>query len=210
MMKLFGENNPIVNVLIRIFDVFLLNLLWILCSVPIITIGASTAALYYSLLKINRETDSSIIGMFFKSFRQNLKQGCLVTLLFILSGLVLYVDIMFCNLLENTAGNILRVIFALFILIWAMMLSYVFPILAQFENSVIGTIKNAFLMSVSHVGRTLVIVSLNALIPVVFFVLPELFVLGLPVLMTFGVAIIALINTKLLTGIFDYYINLEG
>ena len=209
-MKLFGENNPIVNVLIRIFDVFLLNLLWILCSVPIITIGASTAALYYSLLKINRETDSSIIGMFFKSFRQNLKQGCLVTLLFILSGLVLYVDIMFCNLLENTAGNILRVIFALFILIWAMMLSYVFPILAQFENSVIGTIKNAFLMSVSHVGRTLVIVSLNALIPVVFFVLPELFVLGLPVLMTFGVAIIALINTKLLTGIFDYYINLEG
>ena len=116
---------------------------------------------------------------------------------------------MFCIVLENTLGNILFVIFVLFVLIWAIVLSYVYPILAQFENLIKGTIKNSFLMSVFQMRRSLVIMLLNVLIPVMFFVLPELFFLISPVWVTFGVSTIALINTKLLTGIFDYYIEQE-
>ena len=95
-------DNPIFNVLTRVCDIFILNVLWIVCSIPIITIGASTTALYYSMLKINREADSSITGMFFHSFFQNLKQGCGLTIIYALSGLLLYVEVQLYKSMEGT------------------------------------------------------------------------------------------------------------
>ena len=206
-MNLFNYDNPIFQALTRIFDVVILNILWIICSIPIITAGAATTALYYSLLKINRETDSSITGMFFKAFRQNLKQGCALTALFGISGLILYVDVQYSRALENSIGNILFVVFILTFVLWGMMVSYAFPLLAQFDNTIIGTLKNSFFMSIIHFWKTIIIVLLNASIPVVFFVLPELFILGIPVWLSFGIAGVGFINAKLFTKIFDSYIE---
>lgn len=203
-------DNPIFNVLTRVCDIFILNVLWIVCSIPIITIGASTTALYYSMLKINREADSSITGMFFHSFFQNLKQGCGLTIIYALSGLLLYVEVQLYKSMEGTLSNVLLIAIILMFVVWGVMLSYSFPILAQFDNTVIGTIKNSFLISFSHLKKTVIIFMLNAVIPLLLLVVPDIFFLCLPIWLTVGIAVVAFINSKLLVKVFDYYIEKDS
>ena len=74
-MNLFKYDSALSNGLARVIDLLILNILWIICSLPVITLGAATTVLYYSMLKIAREKDCGITKMFFHSFFQNLKQG---------------------------------------------------------------------------------------------------------------------------------------
>ena len=78
-MKFFDYDSSVMLFMRRIGDFMLLNVLWIICSLPIVTIGVSTSAYYYCMLKIVRDTDSGIVGMFFHSFKDNLKQGTVLT-----------------------------------------------------------------------------------------------------------------------------------
>lgn len=206
MMNFFRYDNPVFNVLTRICDIFVLNILWLICSIPIITMGAATSALYYSMLKINRETDSSIVGMFFHSFRQNLKQGCGLTILFILSGLFLYIDFQVYKTIEGTISSVALVTLIVLIILWGMTFSYAFPVLAQFENTMIGTLKNAFLMSVLNLGKTIIILFLSALPFILLIGLPNVFVACFPIMLIFGIGAIAFINAKFFVHIFDKYI----
>ena len=76
MNSLFNPDNPIFHFLSRIADIIFLNLLFLLCCIPIITIGPSISALYYCMLKIIRKRDSSITGMFFHSFAMLWRERC--------------------------------------------------------------------------------------------------------------------------------------
>ena len=128
-------DSPVYNALTRVCDIVILNALWTICSIPLITMGAATSALYYSMLKICRETDSSMTGMFFHSFRQNLRQGCGLTILFGASGLLLYVDIQLCQLINGMPGKALLALMIALLIVWGMIFSYTFPVLAQFDNT---------------------------------------------------------------------------
>ena len=73
MGGLFNYDNPIWRFVGRIWDLFILNLLWVLCSLPIVTFGASTTAMYYCTMKIARDRDSGgVLSMFFHSFKDRL------------------------------------------------------------------------------------------------------------------------------------------
>ncbi len=205
-MNIFKIDSPIFNGLSRIADIFLLNLLWILCSIPIITIGASTTALYYCMMKINREKDSGIIGMFFGSFRQNFKQGCILTIFFVFSGVFLYVDIQACKAIGGVLKNIIRVILLVLVVIWGVMISYTFPLLAQFDNTIKNTLKNSLILAISNIKKTAPIFILNAVPVVMFLGFPYAFVFCIPLFLTFGVALIAFINSKILIKVFDKYL----
>lgn len=206
-MNIFKIDSPIFNGLSRICDFLLLNLLWVLCSIPIITIGVSTTALYYCMMKINRERDSGIIKMFFKSFRQNFKQGCILTIVFLFSGIFLYVDIQACKAIGGALENIITVILLVFVVIWGIMISYSFPLLAQFDNTIKNTLKNSLILAISNIKKTVPVFILNAVPVVMFFGLPYVFAFCLPLLLTFGVALIAFINSKILISVFDKYID---
>ncbi len=209
-MKFFNYDNPIMCALGRICDIMILNILWVLCSLPLITMGAASAALYYCLFRMREKTDSSVSRMFFMSFRQNLKQGCVMTVIFALSGMVLFLDISISKNLEGTFGIVLRTVFYLFSVIWGMMVSCAFPLLARFENSIVGTLKNSFIMSVGYFKKTVVILLLNLVAAIPAFWGMDAFVLCMPVFLVFGIAVIAFINTKILGSVFDYYIKPQG
>ena len=204
-MNYFKFNNPIYTTLSRVCDIFILNCLWIICSLPIITMGAATTALYYCMLKINRETDSSIIKMFLKSFRSNLRQGCILTVIFIFSGLSVLAYILLWRMLETEINGLVIIPCILLALIWGIAVSYTFPILAQFDNTIIHTLKNALYLGIFHFKRTIVILLIHTLPLVLFFVFPYVFVIGIPIFLIFGVALIALINSKILIKVFDEY-----
>ena len=95
MSRFFNPDNPIMEFIAKIFDLILLNLIFIFSCVPIITIGASTSALSYVTLKMVRGEDPYIWQNFWKSFRQNFKQGTLIwvfsILVFIFLGMDFYI-----------------------------------------------------------------------------------------------------------------------
>ena len=205
-MKSYSDNK-VLQVLAVIGDLMVLNLLWLLCCLPVVTAGASTTALYYSLLKMVRKAETYPARMFFRAFRQNLKQSIPLTILLLLVCAVLYVDL---NVARNTAinfGPLLSILLAALFVIFAMVASYVFPLLAQFENTIKGTLKNALFMSIWHLPCSVVILLLNLLPVLLFFLSPNLFLKSLVLWLFVGGAGIAYVNSRLFVKIFDRYIE---
>lgn len=209
MERFFSMDNKFFTFMSRVGDFMILNVLWIICCIPIVTIGASTSALYYATLKIARNEDSYPARMFFRSFRQNLRQGICLTLIFLVLALVLFVDIRLCTSMGNTMGQVLAGLFLLMIFVFAIILSYTFPILAQFENSIRNILRNAMLMSISHLPFTLIILILDLIPIVLFWVFPYYFFLSIPAWLLFGFSVIAWINSKLFVRIFAKFIPSE-
>lgn len=205
-MKSYSDNK-VLQVLAVIGDLMVLNLLWLLCCLPVVTAGASTTALYYSLLKMVRKEETYPARMFFRAFRQNLKQSIPLTILLLLVCAVLYVDL---NVARNTAinfGPLLSILVAALFVVFAMVTSYVFPLLAQFENTIKGTLKNALFMSIWHLPYSVAILLLNMLPVLLAFLLPNLFIKCLGVWLLVGGAGIAYVNSRLFVRIFDRYIE---
>ena len=207
----FRTDGPLFEILTRLCDVIVLNVLWIVCSLPIITMGAATSALYYVMLKIVRKTDSSITKLFFESFRQNLKKGSILTLIFGACGVLLGFDLLLFKLMGSANKEffhtVIEAALIILLIIWGMALSYSFPLLAQFENSVKQTIKNALRLAIANLKKTVIILGLNSVFPIVVFVLPEFLFWVLPVYTMIGFSLTAFLNTKLLVKIFDAYID---
>ena len=185
----------------------LLNAAWILCSLPLVTIGVSTTALYDTTIKMVRKKETYPAKMFFHAFRQNLKQGIAMTFLLLFGAVVLYLDL---NITRNTDlafGQVLSIVFLALFFVFFMVASYAFPLLAQFENTIRGTLKNALFMSIWHLPYTLLILLLNTLPVLLFFLSPSLFAMSLIVWVLVGVAGAAYLNGRLFVKIFDRYIQ---
>ena len=110
MSRFFNPDNPIMELIAKIFDLILLNLLFIFSCVPIITIGASTSALSYVTLKMVRGEDPYIWQNFWKSFRQNFKQGTLIWVFSILVFIFLGMDFYIINSQNTTLFAVIRII----------------------------------------------------------------------------------------------------
>lgn len=207
MNSLFNIDNPIFRFLARMFDVVYLNILCLVCCIPIITIGPSITALYYCMLKISRNRDSSITSMFFHSFKLNLKQGVLLTIVFAVFAIVLFIDMKACDNIDMTHKEYIEIFLYFIVVLFAATASYAFPLLAQFDNTIIKILKNSIFMAIINFGYSFCIVAFNAIPIVLFLFLPELFLWTLPVWITFGFAIIAMINSKMFVKIFDKFIS---
>ena len=103
-------DNPVVNGIGRIADFVVLNLLWVLCSIPIITIGASTTALYTVMLKIVKNEEGYLVKGFFKAFRENFKQSTVIWLVFLALGIVLLVDFSALRLMSANVAGIMQIL----------------------------------------------------------------------------------------------------
>ncbi|MBN2911172.1 MAG: YesL family protein [Coprococcus sp.] len=127
-----------------------MNILWLVCSVPVITAGASTTALYSVMFKIIKKEEGYIIKSFLKAFRQNFKQSTIIWLLLIGTGCIVgydwYIAVTYIKL-NRQIINILVVGIIIFLL-WGWI--FVFPLIACFENTIKNMIKNAFLIPISQ------------------------------------------------------------
>ena len=202
MKSVFNLDNPVLRFLSRVFDIAYLNILFLVCSIPVFTIGPSAAALYYCLLKITRDQDSSITKMFFGSFKTNLKQGILMTMLFAGIAILLIIDIRLCDTLELAFTDYIRTFTYVVLAVFAVTVSYAFPILAQFDNSTMNILKYSLLLAIYNFKFTVWIVVLNAVPILIFLNLPEFFVWSIPAWITFGFAVIAMINSRMFVKIF--------
>jgi uncharacterized membrane protein YesL len=153
----------------------------VLFSIPVLTIGPATAALYYGTQKVVNGENIRVFRCFLKSFRENLKQGILLTIIFGAAAALIYYDFLFSYIVEESLGKILRIAFIVLAVIWVAMVSYTFPLQAQFQNSLKNTLKNAMLLSLVHLGKTVQLVVLHLIPIAVCLMIPELFAKLLPI-----------------------------
>lgn len=191
----------------KVADLCLLNLVCLACCIPIVTAGASITALYYVTLKMVRNEESYIFRSFFKSFKQNFRQATIIHLIMVAAAILLYLDTNIVKVMGEPMSQIMSVIFAVFTLVYAMILLYLYPILAKFYNSVKNTFTNAILMAIRHLPYTIIMLIICAL-PLLIFFVPSLQMQMtlILLLLLFGMAVIAYLNSFFLVKIFDKYI----
>lgn len=145
----------------KLADLLWLNVLTLICCIPVVTAGASLTAMHYVALKIKRNEEGYITRDFFKSFRQNFRQATVIWLLLLFFWIVFAVDcylVFYGKMGLPKAFQIVLIVAAVPICCMGIM---VFPVLARFDNSIANTIKNAFMISLLQFPKTILMLLLN-------------------------------------------------
>lgn len=212
-MSFLRIDGPVFRFLETVANLLLLNLLCVVCCLPIITIGPALTATYYVALKLIRKEESGIFRNFFHSFRQNFKQGLLLGLGVILLAAILVADMQvlsYSPAIPEAVAKVLLVATGLLLLIFAMVCVYVFAVLAQFENSTRALIKWSAILAIRHLPVTLICLVLAALPILCMLFIPSLFLQTvMPLMLLIGFALIAYIHAYFFVRVFAYYMPKE-
>lgn len=173
MRKIFGFSSKLMNIMNRAADLLLLNILFIVTSIPIITIGASVTALYSVMMKVCMDVEGYIIKDYFQTFkRQFMKASCLWGI-FIGIAAVIGVDAYF-YIFSARAVFFMRYLFYILLICFVFILSYSFVVLEQMKCTVGNVLKNAIVLSIRFLPYTLAIVLCNLLSIIIIMVFPRM------------------------------------
>lgn len=140
-MRLFDVENPVWRFVGNIADMFLLSVLWYLCCIPIFTAGAGTTAMYYVTMKLTANQEGYTLPSFWQSFRRNFRQASILWLGVLAIGGVLAADIFWAVSGGSPFGFYLLPAFAVMALLFLMVVSFLFPLLARCENTLSALVK---------------------------------------------------------------------
>lgn len=203
MSHIFDMDNPFFSCINKIIDYVFISFLWIVCSIPIVTIGASTTALYYTTNKVIRNERGEILSEFVRCFRSSFKQAtCFWCSLLFLWGII-YIDIKVVvkMLGEGVIRNMYQSLFyGLFILSTFSML-YIFPYIARFMATNKMVVVNSFFFIYRHILKTILVTAI--------FVGVILLCLLFPICIFFMPCVWAHILSSILERIFERYMSQE-
>ena len=209
LRSIFDMDSGFFRVLSRVADLMILNIVFLVCCIPIITIGPALTAMHYVTLKMAENEEGYIVRGFFKSFRQNFRQATIIWVILLLLGCVLATDLM---ILRDSTGMILQVmrvfILATFV-VYLMEFLYVFPTLARFDNTVRITMKNALFMAILDFPRTIAMAVIVIAAAFISLYNSYTFWYGLLVWILLGFSTIAYVNSRFLAKIFKKYMPAE-
>ena len=198
----FNPENPHCRFTGRVLDIMVLSVLWLVCSLPIVTIGPASAALYYSCAKCLRHQESGPYRNFLSAFRQNLKTGIGATVVFLLLAVLLDAGYLFLVMAAGAGGTVwgvVRIMYLVLLVIPVSMASCAFPLLSRFTYTVGGLLSNSLRLTFRHLPR---VVAAGAL-TVTAVILTVLFWYYGVMLLT--PALCALLSTFLLEPVFRKY-----
>ena len=179
MDKFFDSENPVMKFLSRLVDLAVLNIVTVVYSIPLVTFGGAMAAMNYVLLHLVRGDETYVIRMFRKSFKENFRQGIPEGLLVILIAVITATDLWAFHGSGSKAVTMMMIVISIAALLLFVSAVYMFALQARYDNSVKGTITNAFRLSLGNLPRTagmavawtiwaLVLVYLHRAAPLVF------------------------------------------
>ena len=201
--NLFSPDSALMITMTQITDCIFLSLFWLIGCLPVVTAGASFAALYDATFRGFREGDKHCWNRFLRVFRENWKAAILPTGVF-LAVLSLLIRMLVALWNSAVAGSISWMVFsgAAFVGILVLgILSVLFPLLSRFENSFLGLLKNTCFLAMANLPRTLTLGLLNAAAGMLcaFYILPLFFLPSLA----------ALVGSLLLEPMFRPYMPSE-
>lgn len=182
MGGIFSIDSPLMQGLSKILDCVFLSILWVVFSIPLITFGASTSALYYTANKTIRNSRGYVWQQFWRGFKSSFKQSTLLWLIFALILFLLYNDIQIVGLLDG--GNLTfaaKVFFIVLMAVLCMIIMYIFPYVARFSAPMKSVAKNCTFMMIRHLPWSflaVLVVAVSAfimwLIPITLLIMPTL------------------------------------
>lgn len=156
-MKFFSPDSKLYQFMQTLTDLVKINFLWLLCSLPIVTLGGATIAAYDVTMKMNAGEEGHVGRQFLASFRANLKTGIPYGLLLLLGSYAAWLDF---SLFRQVEGNpmvlLVMGIVAVFVLIWSFL--YAFALQARYENTLIRTLKNSADICTRYFLQTLILI----------------------------------------------------
>lgn len=196
-MKFMSLDGPVMKFLGKVADMMILNLLVLLCSIPIITMGAALTAMHYVALRVVRNEESYITKDFFKSFKLNFKQATVMWIFVLLIGALIGYDIFIMTSTTINIPVVIKVIILVVTAILTLTTSFVFPLLSKFDNTNVNIFKNSFAISIAKFPRAIVMVVVS-LAPIAILFMPQY----LPFFILFGFSVPAWICAFLYNDVF--------
>lgn len=156
-MKLFSVDSPIYKFMCSLTNIFLLNMCWIIGSIPLVTIGTSTISAFSVAIKMVDNEEGYIVKQFFQEYRKNIKQGVALEIITVVCAYVIWMDFQLFNVMENNPVILLIMgVIACFIFICSLI--YAYPQAARYVNTVPNILRNSFRISMRHPVKTLFLV----------------------------------------------------
>ena len=136
-----------------VIDIVTAGLLWLLCSLPVVTIGAASAALYYCVVKCIRHERGRLVKSFFAAFRRDFKVATLLWLIFLAAALLLGADVYAFGRME--VPGLFGMIGRILLLALLAFFPWVFAFVSRFSNTVSATLKFCGYLALRNIGTTL-------------------------------------------------------
>ena len=181
-MNFFSINSPFAAAVNKLVQMLWVGILWFVCSIPLVTAGAATTALYEVLLKMEKNQEGYIGASFLRAFGKNIKSATLVWIPLFAAEIVFGVNLFYYAVFGGSSFRVQSVVFAVLLLLVVTISGYAFPVLARFENTTAGTLRMAAALAVRNPGWTAVILFVQILTIVVcwfFLYFPVLFIMGI-------------------------------
>lgn len=199
-MKFLSYDGLLARIVRYIWNLFVLNLCFILCCLPVITIGAAISAMYAVFLNDFRE--SGVLRKFFGAFAENFKQATVIWLIFMALAAVLAANWYYLLTYSLGGNGLLLAVAAVVSVLYLSVVSFAFALQAKYENSPLQTMKNALILSIGKLFSG-VLMSFVNLFPVIMFVVDlDVFVNVVAIWIPLGFALQIQINALIVRRVF--------
>ena len=204
MRNLFNYENPFIQFLVRVGDLIILNVLFILCSAPVVTLGASLTALHRVTQNMLFEQEEPLLKAFFRAFRQNFKQSTLAWLVELVVIVSLVCDVLLVMAyFDGGLAKAMYILVAVLAILVVGVFSYLMPLIARYENGMRQQVNNAVVLAIIKLPKTLLLVFLNLLPVILVLISVPVFVQTLIFWVVIGFAFVSFIESSILKPVFQ-------
>lgn len=197
-MKFLSIDSPLMQMMSKVADLMIINLLTVVCMLPLVTAGAALTAMHYQVLKIVRNEECYVVRGYFKAFKENFKQSTAIWLIMLLLGIILGGDFYIMSASGKEYNFIFKALVGAVAIFTIFTFMYVFPVQAKFANPVFRTIKNALAISILQAPKSILMLILYVVPIVLAIFFPGIF----PLVFLFGLSLPAFLAAKMYNKFF--------
>lgn len=203
MKNIFHAENPGVRFLAKVADLILVNFLFLLCCIPVVTIGPALAGLNKMTQDIAQDREKGVLATFFRAFRENFRQAMVswLMILLFLAGLGCYY-LLIRGFLTGTLATVLSWLLGLLAILVLAVAAYLFPLMVRYENTLKEHVLNAGILAAMKLPRTAGLLIVNLLPVLLLWQYTQAFVQSLIFWLFLGFGLCSYLCSRLLLPVF--------
>lgn len=202
-MSLFDPDSPLMEALTFVGRLILVNLCFLVCCIPVVTVGAACTALYtVTLAQAENRDMTSALRKFFEAFKSNFRQSTVLWLIMLAFGILLFFDFRAVTVGSSADNRLMSVLFVIGAVCYITTLTFLFPVQAKFDNRIFNTLKNAMALGFAKFPQMLLMAALNLLPFIILYISPVFFFRIIILWILVACAATAQLNSYILRRIF--------
>ena len=202
MNKLFNYDSKFMQVMNKFADLMFLNLITVICCIPIITIGPAITAMHYVLLKMYRNEGGYMVKNYFKSFKENFVQSTVLGIIYVLIAVIVFIDIVYIRQTPDV-NLVIEIVVIVAAVLSAFSFVWVFPLQCRYVNKIRTTVKNSFMVGALNFTKSIMMI-LVSFLPILVLMWTNA---AVPIIIMLGLTIPGYVQAMLYSPVFD---KMEG